>query len=272
MNRLSVLVAIASCSSKSSGPPEPETYSYSLAMGPRFNANPNIQISINGKPAGTNNRVVVPKGVKLGDPATKLEAVFETTCGPTPFALAAFSLNPDETAERGKDPTATISWSVSAPDSMPDATDVYLDNKWGKPTTIEIGNRSFSVGNMTSKNVKVAFGTCATARTVKIDGKLVGEVPALEQRWAALISTTKDMCYAQGSEIYGADIYAGNEEHSKVHVFKQPDFVGKVPVTDYALVEPPEEVVSEVARHTVLISLPCELWAKQSKPPAKKRR
>ncbi len=264
------LLFVAACSNPS-GPSEPETYTYSLAMGPQFNANPSIKIQINGKDAGTNSRLEVPRGVKLGDPATKLEAVFATTCGSMAFSLRPRSLNPDEAAERKKDPTATISWSVEVPATMPDATEVYLDNKWGKPATIQIGNDSFSVGDMASKTVKVAFGSCASGRTVKIDDKIVGEVPPLEARWAALISTTKDMCYVQGTEVYGSSIY----EEKKPSVFKQLGYVGMVPVTEYPLVEPPKEIVGyegQVAQTaTVLISMPCELWAKAGKP-AKKRR
>lgn len=84
-NRLVLVVLVAACGSTPSAPPEPTTYSYSLAMGPRFNANPSIQIRINGKDAGTNTALTVPREVKLGDPATKLEAVFETNCGTETF-------------------------------------------------------------------------------------------------------------------------------------------------------------------------------------------
>jgi hypothetical protein len=260
--RWSLLLVLAGCSSKPSGPREPETYTYSLSMGPRYNANPNIKIQINGKDAGTNSRFEVPRGVKLGDPATKLEAVYATTCGPMAFRLGPGSLNPDEAAERKKAPTATIDWSVEAPDTMPDVTEVYVDNQWGKPATIQIGTDSFSVGDMASKTVKVAFGPCASGRTVKIDDKIVGDVPPLEARWAALISTTKDMCYVQGT--YGSSV--SDEELS---VFKQLGYVGKVPVTAYPLVEPPKGQVTQGA--TALISMPCELWAKAKKPATKRR-
>lgn len=254
-----LLVLVAGCGNKSASKRGPETYQYSLAMGPRFNANPNIKIRVNGKDAGTNSSFVVPREVELGDSATKLEAVFESTCGPETFALASVSSASDEARERERNPTGTISWRASAPDTMLDDTDVYLDNKWGKPATIEIGNKSFSVGDLGTQRVKVAFGTCATGRTVKIAGKAVGEVPPLEPHWAALVSTTQDMCYVQGSVMYGSEIY----EPEKPHVFKLPGHVGKVPVTDYALVEPPESEVGhtgQVARMaSVLISMPCEL-------------
>lgn len=274
-HRLLLFVLVAACS-ESPVPPseisEPETYRYSLAMGPRFNANPSIQIQINGKDAGTNSVLHVPRGVKLGDPATRLEAVFETTCGREAFLLTASALNPDEAAERTKNPTSTLHWGVKAPDSMPAPAVVYLDNKWGKPTTIEIGKDSFAVGDMASKTVKVTLGTCASGRTVKIDGKVVGEVPVLEERWAGLVSTTRDMCYVQGVQVYGRP---PREEEDQPTLFKQVGYVGKVPVTDYALVEPPAVVEVEedvrVRISTVLISMPCEVWKKAGKAARKKR-
>jgi hypothetical protein len=260
------LLVLAACGNKKSGPPEPATYRYSLAMGPRFNANPSIKIRINGKDAGTNSELAVPREVKLGDPAIKLEAVFETTCGTEAFALGPGALPPDEAAERKKDPTGIISWGASAPESMPDKVELYIDNQWtGKTAKIEIGNRSYEVGAQTSKKSDVVLGTCATARTVKVDGAVVGELPELGRKWAVLISTTKDMCYVEGSEQYGADIY----EQEKPSVFKLPGHVGKVSEKDYPLVELPEKIVEapdRVAKQvSVLISMPCELWSTTAK-------
>ena len=62
-------------------------------MGPRFNAHPSIKIRITGKDAGTHSTLTVPRAVTLGDPATKLEAVFETTCGTETFVLAPGALD-----------------------------------------------------------------------------------------------------------------------------------------------------------------------------------
>lgn len=264
--RLALVVLVAACGSNSSRPPEPATYTYSLAMGPRFNANPSIQIRINGKDAGTNSALTVPREVKLGDPATRLEAVFETTCGTETFALGPGALPPDEAAVRTKDPTGSISWGVAAPETMPDKVPVYLDNRWtGKAAKIEIGNRSYEVGAQASVNSDVQLGTCPTARTVKIDGAVVGEVPELGRNWAVLISTTKDHCFVEGTEQYGADIY----EQEKPTVFQVPGHVGKVGEKDYPLVDLPAEIVEApgrvAKRVSVLISMPCELWKSTAK-------
>lgn len=253
-----VLGLLAACSS--SRPHEPATYTYSLAMGPRFNANPSIQIRINGKNAGTNSTLTVPREVKLGDPATKLEAVFETTCGTETFMLAPGALPPDEADERKKDPAGTISWGVVAPETMPDKVQVYLDNQWtGRAAKIEIGTRAFDVGVQANKNSDVFIGTCPTARTVNIDGVSVGEVPELGPKWAILISTTKDHCFVEGTEQYGAGVY----ENEKPTVFRVPGHVGKVGEKDYPLIDLPSEIfeTDRVAKSvSVLVSLPCELW------------
>lgn len=252
------LLVLAACGKDAPSGPATYTYSFSNAA---LNGGADLPIWVNGARVGTYRAMTIPREVRLSDPATKIEAVLETSCGTERFALTASTLRQDETKLRAES-TDRVSWMIDAP-PIPTEHEVYLDNKWGgKTARIEIGTRSFDVKPQAGTRTKMTFGSCASGRSVKIDGEAVGEIAVLEPRWAAIVSVPKDGCYVLAVGTYDLTELSKYEDHpvdsTKMSAFQLEGHLGKVGEVDYVFTDPPEkdEAFKQIR---VLLPTPCEI-------------
>ncbi len=218
-----LLLPLSGCKSK---PEEPPSYLYAVTFVDANDA-PTLRSSdyvlrLNGTKLAwegmtetkSSDLIRVPRGTLLVDPATKLDMVFETSCGE--LALPARSIYDARTekTDRGESVryNLPIRWKVTAPGAAPLPRGYFYADNFDnpKPVVVAVGTWKRTVAANAGDAFTVPLGACADARSISVDGKVVGQV-ATEQvdltkaaQARNFVDAVGGRCYVLDTQGYGA--------------------------------------------------------------------
>jgi hypothetical protein len=216
------VLAVAACSKPE--PPEPEQYRYRITT---MNADQSDFLSditgfdLNGAPLPmkAGDEVAVPKGVRLTDPANRLEIRRMDSCGETRTevrGMPAYDTGRDEDAARkeARRYDQAISWKVATTTVVapPNGVAVYIDNLDGPATQVRIGQTVIDVPANRAVPAAAIVGACATGDQVSIGDRVVGKLADLGPGTHVLVDIAGGHCYVEADTAYGNDVATGRRE------------------------------------------------------------
>jgi hypothetical protein len=218
-----VSLAVAACS-KQEEAPEPEQYRYRITTMHADQSDFLTDITgfdLNGSPLPMKpgNEVLIPKGVRLTDSATRLEIRRTDSCGEIRIevrGMPAYDTKRSEDVARNsaRRYDEAINWKVATTTAVPvpNGIAVYVDNLDGPATQIRIGQTVIDVPANSAVPAAAFVGACETGDQVMIGDRVVGRLADLEPGTNVLVDVAGGHCYVEADTAYGNDVATGRRE------------------------------------------------------------